>query len=138
MSIVNLKGISYSFKDKQKRIEIPILHNVNLTVNPGEFHLITGPSGSGKTTLLQIIGTLLHPDKGERKLFMKEISPNTSSNIISETRSQIGYLFQTPFLPPDLSVKDFIEIVKNINNNTISKSDIESFQTQLENIKNSL
>jgi len=36
--------------------EFPILHNINLAINQGEFVCLMGPSGSGKSTLMNIIG----------------------------------------------------------------------------------
>jgi len=108
MSVVDLKNIQYLVFSKEG--EVPILRNVNLQVNKGEFHLITGPSGSGKTTLLQIIATILHQTKGKRNLFNIVVESETNKELIYSIRSKIGYLFQTPFLPPHLKVKEYIEI----------------------------
>lgn len=43
---------------------VPVLENINLTVNDGEFVCIVGPSGCGKSTLLNIIGGFLHATRG--------------------------------------------------------------------------
>ncbi|MGI6658580.1 MAG: metal ABC transporter ATP-binding protein [Dethiobacteraceae bacterium] len=47
----------------------PVLENINLTVQPGEFLGIVGPNGSGKSTLLKIIVGLLPPSQGRVRLF---------------------------------------------------------------------
>jgi NitT/TauT family transport system ATP-binding protein len=47
-----------------ERKGVPVLENINLTVNNGEFVCIVGPSGCGKSTLLNIIGGFLHASRG--------------------------------------------------------------------------
>ncbi len=44
---------------------LPILRDMNFTVDPGEFVAILGPSGSGKTTLMNMIGCMDILDSGE-------------------------------------------------------------------------
>ena len=114
MSVVNLQNIEYKILTQQKE-ELTILKDINLQVNSGEFHIITGPSGSGKTTLLQIIATLLDPTKGERTLFSKKLSLNSPQEIIYKTRSRIGYLYQSPFLPLNLQVQEFVELQSSLS-----------------------
>ena len=63
MSVIELKNITKSFMDGMQKREI--LHDLNLTVNKGEFVAIVGPSGSGKSTFLSIAGLLLSSDSGE-------------------------------------------------------------------------
>lgn len=45
MSIINLENIRFSFQSQTKE-EMIILNKIDLTVDQGEFHIITGPSGS--------------------------------------------------------------------------------------------
>jgi putative ABC transport system ATP-binding protein len=125
MSVVQLTNLNFSFYDKKRDTELQILRNVNLQVEQGEFHLITGPSGSGKTTLLQIIGTILQQKEGKREIFSKEISPEPAIDLLAEIRKQIGYLFQTPYLPPHLTVSEFIEM-----QSSLSGKDIETAERQ--------
>lgn len=56
--------VNFSYTDRISNISVSILKNINLTLNYGEFIVITGPSGSGKTTLLNILLRLEKPETG--------------------------------------------------------------------------
>ncbi|MDX6018847.1 iron ABC transporter ATP-binding protein FetA [Scandinavium sp. V105_16] len=74
--------------------DTPLLDNINLTLNEGQFTLITGPSGSGKSTLLKIIASLLSPTSGNilyRGEDIIHLSPEAY-------RQQVSYCAQTPAL----------------------------------------
>jgi len=114
MSIVKLENIKFSYITPNE--EIAILKDISLDVNEGEFHAITGPSGSGKTSLLQIIATFLHQYTGTRRIFNTNIEKDSSAETIYSIREKIGYLFQTPFLPPNLKVKEYLEIQSSLSN----------------------
>lgn len=54
--ILDLRNI---FKDyNQDKLVVPVLKDISLQVEEGEYVAIMGPSGSGKTTLMNIIGCL--------------------------------------------------------------------------------
>ncbi|MBW8350871.1 ATP-binding cassette domain-containing protein [Bacillus sp. IITD106] len=55
---IQLQDISKNFGDK------PVLENLNLNINAGEFIVIVGKSGSGKSTLLRLIAGLDEPSSG--------------------------------------------------------------------------
>jgi iron complex transport system ATP-binding protein len=65
--VLSIEHISFSY-DKQS-----VLHDINLSVFPGEFIGIIGPNGSGKTTLLRLISGILTPQKGRIRLFHQDI-----------------------------------------------------------------
>lgn len=71
-----------------------LLAPVSLSLNRGEFILLTGPSGSGKSTLLKIIASLLDPSKG-RVLYKDRATDRLKPEIY---RQQVSYCFQTPAL----------------------------------------
>ncbi len=58
---VELKDVSFRYSDA----EPPVLHGVNLVIEPGESVAISGPSGCGKTTLLKVILGIHDPQVGE-------------------------------------------------------------------------
>ncbi len=109
---INL-GMTY----RSGKVDVPALHNVNITVRQGEFIAVMGPSGCGKSTLLHLIGGLLQPTSGKILLDGIDISKLTDSERTAVRRKKIGYVFQRFNLLPTLSAKGNIELAKKIHGN---------------------
>ncbi|MXV73646.1 ABC transporter ATP-binding protein [Candidatus Poribacteria bacterium] len=75
MSRLAVKNLTQTFV--QKDSELPVLDNLNFSVDDGEFVALLGPSGCGKSTLFNIISGLLAPDTGEIHLNGSRINGNT-------------------------------------------------------------
>jgi lipoprotein-releasing system ATP-binding protein len=74
--------------------EVEVLHNIDLTVEHGEFLALIGPSGSGKSTLLNIIGLLDRPTSG-RLLIREQDTATMGDAAITRLRGHtIGFVFQ--------------------------------------------
>nr|WP_291234849.1 ABC transporter ATP-binding protein [Frisingicoccus sp.] len=99
--IMELKHI---YKDYlQGKMTVPILKDISLSVEKGEYLAIMGPSGSGKTTLMNVIGCLDKPTSGSYFLNGKDIF-SCSENELSDTRLyNIGFVFQSFNLLPKQS-----------------------------------
>lgn len=90
--------------------ETKVLKDIDITVEPGEFVILSGASGSGKSTLLSILGGLLSQTKGKINYQGKPLFSNTQHN--TERRlTDIGFIFQSSHLVPYLSVMDQLTIV---------------------------
>lgn len=83
-----------------------ILHDVSLTVSPGEFVAITGPSGSGKSTLINILGCLDTPTSGTYLLEGLNVAELTDDELAEVRALRIGFVFQSFNLLPRMSVLD--------------------------------
>ncbi|MBU4440802.1 MAG: ATP-binding cassette domain-containing protein [Acetobacterium sp.] len=81
--------------------EKPIIRNLSLTVDQGEFVVLIGPSGCGKTTLLKMMNGLIQPDSGEIRIQGKAIK---KWNPITLKRN-IGYVIQQVGLFPHLTIE---------------------------------
>ena len=94
--ILELKGI---YKDYQQgKMIVPVLKDVNFSMEEGEYVAIMGPSGSGKSTLMNILGCLDQATKGTFFLDGQDIS-KCSENTMSDIRlNKIGFVFQSFFL----------------------------------------
>lgn len=85
--ILDLKGI---YKDYQQgKMTVPVLKDVDFSMEEGEYVAIMGPSGSGKTTLMNIIGCLDKPTKGTFLLNGEDIAKCTE-NEMSDIRCVIS------------------------------------------------
>jgi putative ABC transport system ATP-binding protein len=114
---IAIETINLSMTYRSGKVEVPALHNVNLTVRQGEFIAVMGPSGCGKSTLLHLLGGLLQPTSGRIILDGIDISKLTDSERTAVRRKKIGYIFQRFNLLPTLSAKGNIELAKKIHGN---------------------
>ena len=71
-AIITVQGLNKSYKVGKSYI--PVLHDINLKIYPGEFVVILGPSGCGKTTLLRLISGFEEPTQGSIFIDNKEVS----------------------------------------------------------------
>ena len=82
------------------KTEVPVLHDICLSVEEGEYVSIMGPSGSGKSTLMNIIGCLDVPSSGSYCLNGENISEKTDAEMSRLRNSTIGFVFQNFNLLP--------------------------------------
>lgn len=76
-------------------MEVPVLKDVNFSMEEGEYVAIMGPSGSGKTTLMNLIGCLDKPTSGSFLLDGMDVR-KCSENEMSDTRlHKLGFVFQS-------------------------------------------
>jgi len=90
-AVVSAKGLGLTFPTNDGPVEA--LHNVDLTVRPGEFVSFIGPSGCGKTTFLRVIADLEQPTEGT-------ILVNGTTPKKARQDRAYGYVFQASALYP--------------------------------------
>ena len=96
--ILNLQHI---YKDyQQEKMIVPVLKDVSLTVEEGEYVAIMGPSGSGKTTLMNIIGCLDRPTRGTYELAGENVLKLKDRELSDLRLKSIGFVFQSFHLMP--------------------------------------
>ena len=106
--IVQLENV---YKDyAQGREPVHVLHDINMTVEQGEYIAIMGPSGSGKTTLMNLLGCLDVPTSGTYLLEGQDIG-SLSDDALAEIRNQsIGFVFQHFHLLPKMTALDNVAL----------------------------
>ncbi len=86
---ITVEDVFFSYED------LPVLEDVNFTIEKGQFLSMIGPNGGGKTTLLRLLLGLLKPDRGEIRIF--EQPPKA-------VRQKIGYVPQYSLFDPQFPV----------------------------------
>ncbi|MDR2705189.1 MAG: ATP-binding cassette domain-containing protein, partial [Planctomycetaceae bacterium] len=87
----------------RKKLKIPVLKGVNLSVRVGEFVSIIGQSGSGKSTLLHLLGTLDNPESGAVYFEGQRIDNLPIVRRDYLRNRSIGFIFQFYHLLPELT-----------------------------------
>ncbi len=72
--------------------------DINLKVNPADYHILLGKSGAGKSVLLELIAGITLPDSGNITLFGKDITK------LPNGKRRTGLIFQSPAIFPHLTV----------------------------------
>lgn len=106
--ILNLQNI---FKDyQQDKLVVPVLKDVSLQVEEGEYVAIMGPSGSGKTTLMNIIGCLDRPTSGTYELAGEDVLKYKDREMSDLRLKRIGFVFQSFHLLPRQSALENVAL----------------------------
>jgi len=107
-TIIRLENISKSYS--QGDTVIPVIENLNVTIQAGKFISVIGPSGSGKSTLLNVIGLIDTADSGDIFFFnenLKDIN-DVKQNLIR--RDKIGFVYQSNNLFSDFTAIENVTI----------------------------
>jgi putative ABC transport system ATP-binding protein len=107
-TLVYLHDIAKSYyRDTQ---EIPVLHGINLEIEPGQFLALMGPSGSGKTTLLNLLAGIDKPTAGTIKVAGEDIAALSDRKLAKWRSRNIGFVFQFYNLMPVLTAFENVEL----------------------------
>ena len=102
--ILELENICKEYM--QGKIPVPVLKNINFSMEEGEYVAIMGPSGSGKSTFLRSLNRLEIPTGG--KIYFEGVDITAPETDIDHVRQKIGMVFQQFNLFPHKTVKQNI------------------------------
>lgn len=106
-----LLNLEHIYKDyQQDKLVVPVLKDVSLQVEEGEYVAIMGPSGSGKTTLMNIIGCLDLPTSGTYQFAGNNILEYKERELATLRSSGIGFVFQNFQLLPRATARDNVAL----------------------------
>ena len=117
---VTLTGLSASYNKS------PILRDINLTLNQGEFVCLCGPNGTGKSTLLSVIAGV--PDR-QLKLSGQVMADGQNITKLSrpELTTTIAYLQQNEYSEWDFTVSDYVLQGRYAHAIKVGKSSLKNF-----------
>jgi putative ABC transport system ATP-binding protein len=107
-SALQARQISRVFVNGRERTTV--LHEVDLTIRPGEFVTLVGPSGSGKSTLLHILGLLDAPTSGEVIVDGRSAATASRADLARLRNESIGYVFQAYNLLASLTAQENVAL----------------------------
>lgn len=106
MPQIGVRDVAFSFGQEN------VLEDVSFTAKRGDFVALLGASGCGKSTLLRLIAGLLEPTSGRITISNEGQIPQDSegSKTSSQSKPEVGFVFQKPTLCPWLTVAQNIAL----------------------------
>lgn len=129
MDLLEVKNISKTYGSGEAIVHA--LKDATFSVPKGEFVAIVGESGSGKSTLLNMIGALDTPTSGQVFIDGKDIFSMKECNLTVFRRRNIGFIFQSFNLIPELTVEQNIIFPVLLDYQRPSKKYLEELLTVL-------
>ena len=117
-TLIETRNVCKDFKRPERTIEV--LKDINLKIPEGKFVALTGQSGCGKTTLLQLLGLLDKPTSGDIFFRGGNISELGIMDKAQFRLNQIGFIFQSYQLLPELSSLENIVLAGQLGKKRMS------------------
>ncbi len=108
MPLVEIDNLTKTYRKGAQ--EVPVLWDLNLSVDAGEFLALMGPSGSGKTTLLNLIAGIDRPTSGLIRVAGQDLSRLSRNRLAAWRATHVGYIFQLYNLIPVLTAFENVEL----------------------------
>lgn len=105
---IELRGVSKEYVRDSFRV--PVLNQLDLTVEEGDYLALMGPSGSGKTTLLNLIAGLDRATDGEVIVHGQDLGQLSEGEITRWRANNVGFIFQLYNLIPVLTAFENVEL----------------------------
>lgn len=105
-----LQAVQLSKSFYSGSVNVQVLRNLSLTVNPGELTLIAGPSGCGKSTLLSLLSGLQRPDSGQTLALGVDLSELSREEMDAFRLRHTGFIFQGFNLFPALTSIEQVQL----------------------------
>lgn len=106
--MLTVEHLSHSFRNAQG--VVPVLKDINITVEKGQMVALLGSSGSGKSTLLNLMAGLMKPDQGRIWIAGHDIVQFGENQLAEFRRSHIGFIFQAYELLSNLTIRENVEL----------------------------
>ncbi len=106
--LIRIESLSKAYRRGQQ--DIPVLLDVTLDVQAGEFVALMGPSGSGKSTLLNLIAGIDQPSSGRIVIGGVDIATLGEGALADWRAAHVGFIFQFYNLMPVLTALENVEL----------------------------
>ena len=112
MAFVEVKDLRKSYVVGDR--ELPVLHDLDLSVERGEMLAIVGASGVGKSTLLHVLGGLDKSDAGAVRIGEIDLAKLGDDELVSFRNRHVGFVFQFHHLLPEFTALENAEMPMRI------------------------
>ena len=129
MDLLDVQNVCKTYGSGEAAVHA--LKNASFTVPKGEFVAVVGESGSGKSTLLNLIGALDTPTSGKVWIDGRDIFSMKERSLTIFRRRNIGFIFQSFNLIPELTVEQNIEFPVLLDYRKPDKAYLEELLTVL-------
>jgi len=106
--LVEIRNLAKSYQRGGQTV--PVLSDITLDIEAGEFIALMGPSGSGKTTLLNLIAGIDKPDAGSLRVGGVDIAALSEAELADWRAANVGFIFQFYNLMPVLTAYENVEL----------------------------
>ena len=124
-AIIELAGVDFGYTTT------PVVEDITLRVDPGEYVAVVGPNGSGKSTLMKLMLGLLQPDEGVARLFSE---PSHEF----DDGSRLGYVAQTASASKEMpiTVREVVKMGRfpHVGFGRLSEADWERVDAALDTV----